>query len=136
MATIHNEIDSWLAADGHDQLSEADRHALHTHLVECAVCRKLHQETKIMNKVLEETLATEKADPTFEQRMLSAFRSKVPRRSSIGAFLMNVMRLRATQIIAAGAVLLALVQIGRLVTGGGTFGSRECCAKGVERGTV
>jgi len=78
-----------------------------------------------MNKVLEETLATEKADPTFEQRMLSAFRSKVPRRSSIGAFLVNVMRLRAAQITAAAAMLLALVQVGRTVTGERGAGSRN-----------
>ena len=78
-----------------------------------------------MNKVLEETLAPEKADPTFEQRMLSAFRSKVPRRSSIGAFLVNVMRLRAAQITAAAAMLLALVQVGRTVTGERGAGSRN-----------
>jgi len=124
MATIHNEIDSWLAADGHDQLLEEERHALHTHLVECAACRKLHQENKIMHKALEETLTTEKADSTFEQRMLAGFRRKVPQRRSLAELLANAMRLRATQITAVAALLLALVQVGRMLTreGGSRLG--------------
>ena len=124
MATIHNEIDSWLAADGHDQLLEEERHALHTHLVECAACRKLHQENKVMHKALEETLTTEKADSTFEQRMLAGFRRKVPQRRSLAELLANAMRLRATQITAVAALLLALVQVGRMLTreGGSRLG--------------
>ena len=122
---IHDEIDNYLAADLHGELSDEEQNALHVHLVECASCRQAYQESKIMNKVLEETLAPEKADPTFEQRMLSAFRSKVPRRSSIGVFLVNVMRLRAAQITAAAAMLLALVQVGRMVTGERGAGSRN-----------
>jgi len=55
MATAHNEIDNWLAADLHGELSADERSALHAHLVECAVCRKTHHETKAMNKILEET---------------------------------------------------------------------------------
>src|SRR6266853_1415898 len=81
MATVHNEIDNWLAADLHGDLSDAERSALHTHLLDCAACRKAHQETKTMNKILEETLAQVKADPAFEQRMLSGFRNRVPERS-------------------------------------------------------
>ena len=77
MATIHDEIDNWLAADVHDQLSEEERHALGNHLVECAACRKLHQENKIMNKILEENLATERPDVSFEQRMLAGFRNRM-----------------------------------------------------------
>ena len=76
--TLHNEIEAWLAADIHGQLSEQERDALHQHLVECKACRQLHQEEKIMHKLLEEKLATEKADPTFEQRMLSGFRRRIP----------------------------------------------------------
>jgi len=52
MATLHDEIDNWLAADLHAQLSEKERHQLHTHLVECPTCRKLYQENKIMNQIL------------------------------------------------------------------------------------
>lgn len=117
MATIHDEIDNWLAADIHGELSDDERGALHAHLVECAACRKAHQENKVMNKILEETLAHEKPNPTFEQRMLSGFRSRIPQRSSLGKLLVDLMRLRATQITALAAVLLALVQIGRMVTG-------------------
>ena len=49
MATIHDEIDTWLAADLHDELSDKEQSALHGHLVDCAVCRKIHQETKAVN---------------------------------------------------------------------------------------
>ncbi|MBO0696330.1 MAG: zf-HC2 domain-containing protein, partial [Verrucomicrobia bacterium] len=80
MATIHDEIDTWLVADLHGELSDTERSALHTHLVDCAACRRTHQETKTMNKILEETLAQEKADPAFEQRMLAGFRNRVPQR--------------------------------------------------------
>ena len=115
--TIHDEIDSYLVADLHNELSEQERHALHTHLVECAACRKFHQENKIMNKILEENLASEKADPAFEQRMLSGFRNRVPQRSGgLVKLIVDLMRLRTVQITAVAALLLALVQIGRMIT--------------------
>ena len=119
MATIHDEIDNWLAADIHGELSEDERGALHKHLVECSACRKAHQENKVMNKILEETLAHEKPDPTFEQRMLSGFRSRIPQRTGLVKLLVDIMRFRATQFAAVAAVLLALVQIGRMITGEG-----------------
>ena len=119
MATVHDEIDNWLAADTHGELSDDERSALHTHLVECAACRKSHQENKVMNKILEETLAHEKPDPAFEQRMLAGFRKRIPQRSGLVKLLVDLMRFRATQITAVAAVLLALVQIGRMITGEG-----------------
>ena len=125
MATIHDEIDNWLAADIHGELSEHERGALHTHLVECPACRKAHQENKVMNKILEETLANEKPDPTFEQRMLSGFRNRIPQRTGLVPLLADLMRLRATQITAVAAILLALVQIGRMITGEGMAVSRD-----------
>ena len=70
-----------------------------------------------MNKILEETLAQEKPDPVFEQRMLAGFRSRVPQRSGLVKLLVDLMRLRATQIAAVAAALLGLVQIGRMMTG-------------------
>ena len=72
MATIHEDIEQYLAADLHDELSETERNALHTHLVECADCRKIHQETKNMNHILEENLATAKADGARAVRTGSA----------------------------------------------------------------
>jgi hypothetical protein len=117
MATIHDEIDNWLAADLHGQLSADERSALHTHLVDCAACRKTHQETKLMNKILEDTLGQEKADPAFEQRMLAGFRQRIPQRSGLVKLLGDLMHLRAAQITAVAAVLLGLVQIGRIITG-------------------
>jgi Domain of unknown function (DUF4349)/Putative zinc-finger len=125
MATIHDEIDTWLAADLHGELSNNERSALHAHLVDCAECRKTHQEIKVMNKILEETLAHEKPDPAFEQRMLAGFRNRVPQRSGLVKLLVDLMRLRATQIAALAAVLLGLVQIGRMITGEPATAPRE-----------
>src|SRR5882724_10999240 len=99
MATLHEEIDNWLAADLYGELSEDEQRQLHTHLVDCAACRKTHQETKTMNKILEETLAQQKPDPAFVK------------------LLSDLMRLRAAQITAVAAVLLGLVQLGRMMTG-------------------
>ena len=125
MATIHKEIDNWLAADIHGDLSDNERSALHTHLVECVACRRAHQENKVMNKILEETFAQEKPDRAFDQRMLAGFRKRIPQRSGLVKSLVDLMRLRAVQIIAAAAVLLALVQIGRMITGESAAVSRN-----------
>ena len=70
-----------------------------------------------MNKMLEETLEQEKPDPVFEQRMLSAFRNRIPQRSGLGKMIVDILRLRTVQITAAAALLLALVQVGRIITG-------------------
>src|SRR5438876_1629362 len=109
MATIHDELDSWLTADLHGELSDSERSALHAHLVECAVCRRTHQETKTMNKILEETLADENADPAFEERMLAGFRNRIPQTTGVAKLFANLIRLRAAQIAAVAAVLLGLV---------------------------
>ena len=114
---IHDNIDNFLAADLHGDLSESERSALHTHLVECAACRKAHQETKLMNKILKENLANEKPDGTFEQRMLAGFRNRIPQRRGFLGAIVDLLRLRPIQITAVAAVLLALVQIGRMITG-------------------
>jgi uncharacterized protein DUF4349 len=118
MATIHNEIDNWLVADLHGQLSEIEQRTLHAHLVDCAACRKTHQETKTMNKILEETFAAERPDAVFEQRMLAGFRNRIPqRRGGFTGWVVDLIQLRSVQITAAAALLLGLVQIGRLLTG-------------------
>src|SRR5512133_1942942 len=117
MATVHDEIDNWLAADLYGELSNKEKRQLHTHLVVSAACRKTHQETKTMNKILEETLAQQKPDPTFEQRMLAGFRNRVPQKTGLLKLLGDLMRTRAAQITAVAAVLLGLVQLGRMITG-------------------
>ena len=116
MATVHDEIDNWLAADLYGELSAEEQRQLHTHLVDCAVCRKSHQETKTMNEILEETLIQWKADPAFEQRMLAGFRNRVPERIGLLKSLAGLMRLRAAQVTAAAAVLLGLVLLGTMMT--------------------
>jgi hypothetical protein len=125
MATIHNEIDAWLAADLHGELSDSEQSALHAHLLDCAGCRKTHQETKAMNRILEETLAQAKPDPVFEQRMLAGFRERAPQRAGLVKLLVDLMRLRAVQITAVAAALLGLVQIGRMITGENATSRRE-----------
>jgi anti-sigma factor RsiW len=117
MATVHDEIDNWLAADLYGELSNQEQQELHTHLVECAACRKTHQGTKTMNKILEETLTQQKPDPAFEQRMLASFRRRIPERGGLLKLLADLMRLRAAQVTAVAAVLLGLVQLGRMITG-------------------
>jgi hypothetical protein len=115
--TIHDNIDNFLAADLHGDLSEKERHNLHTHLVECATCRQLHQENKIMSKILEETLSVEKTDPGFEQRMLSGFRKRASQKAgSIARFIVDLMQLRSAQFATVAAILFALVQVGKLIT--------------------
>ena len=116
MATVHDEIDNWLAADLYSELSDEEQRELHTHLVDCAACRKTHQETKTMNKMLEETLAQQKPDPAFEQRMLTGFRNRIPEKSGLIKSLAALMRSRAAQVTAVVAVLLGLVQLGRTFT--------------------
>jgi Domain of unknown function (DUF4349)/Putative zinc-finger len=117
MATVHDEIDNWLAADLYGELSAEEQRQLHNHLVECAACRKTHQETKTMNKILEETLAQEKPDPAFEQRMLTGFRNRIPEKTGLLKLVSDLMRMRAAQVTAVAAVLLGLVQLGRMITG-------------------
>src|SRR5438067_13213653 len=96
---IHDDIDNYLAADLHSELSDEEQNALHIHLVECASCRQAHQENKIMNKVLEEKFTSEKPDPAFEQRMLAGFRARIPQKTgNIAKFVVDLMRLRATQV--------------------------------------
>jgi anti-sigma factor RsiW len=129
MATIHDEIDTWLTADLHGELSDSEQSTLHAHLLDCAMCRKTHQEIKNMNKILEETLAQERPDPVFEQRMLAGFRNRVPQRSGLVKLLVDLMRLRATQIAAVAAVLLGLIQIGRMITGENATSPRDRYAK-------
>ena len=116
MAIIHDEIDNWLAADLYGELSDEEQRQLHTHLVECVACRKTHQETKTMNKILEETLTQQKPDPALEQRMLTGFRNRIPEKSGLLKLLADLMRLRAAQVTAVVAVLLGLVQLGRTFT--------------------
>jgi predicted anti-sigma-YlaC factor YlaD len=113
--TIHDNIDNFLTADLHGDLSEDERSALHAHFTDCAACRKLHQETKLMDKLLEENLAQEKPDAAFEQRMLAGFRTRIPERSRFTGWLVDLMRSRAVQITAVVAGLLGF-QIGRMIT--------------------
>ena len=116
--TIHNEIEEWLAADVHDQLADEERAAFEQHLAACTSCRALQEEEKQMHQLLENTLATESADLAFEQRMVRRFRDKLPAPNrGLSMFLAGLLRMRAAQITAAAALLLTLVQVGKMITG-------------------
>src|SRR5450755_196004 len=117
MPTIHEQIDELLAADLHGELSAAERDAFHAHLVDCAGCRQAFQEEKNMHKLLNETIADKKSDTGFEQRMVARFRDRVPQRPGLVQLVANLVRLRAVQLTAAAALLLSMVQMGRLITG-------------------
>src|SRR5947207_3492353 len=117
MSTIHEQLDELLAADLHDELTAAERDEFHAHLVECADCRQAFQEGKTMNRILNETLGEKKADAAFEQRMVSHFRDRVPKRAGLIGLITDLMRVRAVQLTAAAAILLALAQMGRMITG-------------------
>jgi len=85
-----------------------------------------------MNKVLEETLSAEKPDAAFEQRMLAGFRNRIPlRRGGLGNWIVDLVRLRSVRIATAAALLLMLVQVGRmLVPGAGVSSTRMLAARG------
>lgn len=117
MATIHEQIDELLAADLHDELTAAERDGFHAHLVECAECRQAFQEGKNMNRILNETVADKKADGGFEQRMVSRFRDRVPKRRGLMSLVTDLLRVRAVQLTAVAALLLALAQMGKMITG-------------------
>lgn len=116
--TIHDEIDGWLAADLHQQLHPEERARLQQHLADCPQCRALLEENKNMHQLLEKTLAEESPGPGFEEKMVRRFRKNgAPRAHGFLALLNSLIRLRVTQVTALAAVLLTLVQIGRIVTG-------------------
>ena len=69
-----------------------------------------------MNKMLEETFAQQKPDPAFEQRMLTAFRQRIPERGGLVKLLSDLMRLRAAQVTTVAAVLIGLVLLGGMFT--------------------
>jgi hypothetical protein len=113
--TVHDDIDNLLAADLHGELTDSEQSELHSHLLDCPGCRQAHQETKIMNDLLEEKL--EKPDAALERRILANFRERVPEKTGFFRFVACLWQFRSAQIVGVAALLLALIQIGRLVTG-------------------
>lgn len=115
MAPIHERIEEVLAAAVHDELSDAERYELHVHLVECAECRGLHKEDQLMNRAMEEVFTQEKPDFGFEKRLLYAFRQRAPHRETFTALWGNILRSRAVQFASLAALLLGLIQLGRVL---------------------
>ena len=55
MVTIHENINEYLAADLHGELSESEREEMHTHLMKCAECRAPYKEEQLTHKILQAT---------------------------------------------------------------------------------
>jgi hypothetical protein len=118
MVTIHENINEFLAADLHGELSESEREELHTHLMECAECRSLHKEEQLTHKLLQATVERAKPPLGFEQRMISSFRNRVPNRNRrLSGFFVNALRWRAIQAVGVAALFFVLVQMGRFLSG-------------------
>ena len=122
MVTIHENINEFLAADLHGELSESERDELHTHLMECAECRSLHKEEQFTHKLLQATVERAKPPLGFEQRMISSFRNRVPKRNRpLSGFFVNTLRWRVIQAVGIAALFFVLVQIGRVLSGDADF---------------
>ncbi len=117
MPTIHDDIEPWLAASVHDQLSPDERNQLQDHLAECETCRALHQQELSMNTMITNAFDEMKPDHAFEGRVLSGFRRNAAQRARLVPLLASFFRFRATQVAAVAALLLSMVQVGRLLTG-------------------
>ncbi len=116
MPSIHEDIEPWLAASVHDQLSPEERTQLQEHLAGCESCRGLHQQELATHHMIATTLDAMKPDLAFEQRILASFRKRAPQRAGLVALVANLLRSRATQFAAIAAVLLTMVQVGRVLT--------------------
>ncbi len=113
---IHHDPDNWLAAAVHGQLSAEERAEFEQHLAGCGECRALYQQEIALHKMITQSLDPARPDLAFEQRVVSGFRHVAPVRTSFASGLAVLWRSRATQFVAAAAVLLSLVQMGRLIT--------------------
>lgn len=128
-SNIHDDIEPWLAASVHDQLSPEERSAFEEHLAACPSCRGLHQEQTAMSKMIENALASDRPDFGFEQRAVSRFRKVVPEKAGFSTLLTGLLRARATQLTAVAAVLFSLVMVGRWLTDESwTLGNEEILA--------
>jgi hypothetical protein len=78
--------------------------------------RAQHEELTAMNNLLQSHIAASAPAPDFEQRVVGGFRRRV-RRESLLARLSRLVRLPMVYIPATAAVLLALVQVGSMLTG-------------------
>jgi anti-sigma factor RsiW len=78
--------------------------------------RARHEEFAAMNNLLQSHIAAAAPAPDFEQRVVGGFRRRV-RRESLLARLSRLIRLPVVYIPAAAAVLVALVQVGSMLTG-------------------
>ena len=118
MVMIHENINEYLAADLHGELSQSEREELHTHLMECVECRTHYKDERVTHKVLQATLEIAKPALSFEQRMVAAFRNRVPNKNPrLSGFFVNALRLRVIQAAVVAAVFFLLVQTGRMLSG-------------------
>ena len=97
--TIHDEIEEWLAVPMTNTTSFPMKSAPRSSNTwwPAPSCHALQQEEKQMHQLLENTLATESADPAFEQRMVSRFRANIlVLNGGLISFFTGLMRMRAS----------------------------------------
>src|SRR3712207_2441676 len=106
MPTIHEDIEPWLAAAVHDELSPKEAAQFQEHLASCDRCRALHAEELTMSKMITSTLQPAKPDFGFEQRIVSGFRRGAPVRAGLRELLGRLVQHRAIRIAAAALLLV------------------------------
>ena len=118
MATVHDEIDNWLAADLYGELSEsgAARVAYASrrvrHLPKNSSGNQNYEQNSGRNSHSAETRSG------FRTTNAAGFRNRIPEKSGLIKSLYDLMRFRTVQVTAVVAVLLGLVQLGRTFTMG------------------
>ena len=114
MKSVHDEIEEWVGGALCESLHPEERKSFETHLANCEACRTYYQEEKRMSELIAASLESEGPSPDFEQRMVLAFRGRPEHwLRRLGAWMLLS---RSVQLTGAMAALLALVQIGSLVT--------------------
>lgn len=114
MKTIHDHVEELVGGALCGDLAENERSSFEAHLSECASCRNYYQEQQNMSVLIAASLKNEEPSAGFENRMVQAFRGR-PQPWFLSLWT-RVARSYSVQLTAVAAVLLALVQIGALVT--------------------
>ena len=121
-ASIHEHPEEWLAAALADDLSPEERRALDAHLAGCEPCRALQADFAALDDtLLRDFPAAVGPAVGFETRLVAGFRRRRDGRfARLNTLVGWLLRQRGAQVAGVAAALLALVEIGRLLTGGTT----------------
>lgn len=111
----HN-LDEWIAAALLGGLTTEEQADFQQFLNQNPQARKRFEETKTMTTYLENSLAPDRPDDAFENRMISGFRRRRREGPSYWSMLRSWIRIPAVYIPATAAVLIGLVQVGSQIT--------------------